>query len=157
MFPLTRLPLIDVEEGEAPGTILTICRKSRPFVRLEVELRNAIAHGRRWLATEADLKTIQALCISGQCVGETLQDLAGWQKPLRIELAGPSGGCVPGRRSITASRASPSWKRSSAQFPSGTGFVLAADQADGQAAAALREFITGRGFVIFANDWRTPL
>src|SRR5262249_42358900 len=36
-------------------------------VALEMDLRNALARGRRWLVTEAELQQIESLCISGQC------------------------------------------------------------------------------------------
>ncbi len=61
-------------------------------VFLEVELRNAIARGRHWLATETDLRTIESLCVSERCLYETQQDLRAWQRPLRIEVSGQSGG-----------------------------------------------------------------
>ena len=122
--------------------------KNGEGVRLEVELRNAIAHGRRWLATEADLKTIQALCISGQCVGETLQDLAGWQQPLRIELAGPSGGWRARVAQYYGITSLSELEAKLALFPPGTRFVLAAVQADGRAVAALEEFASSRGLLI---------
>jgi hypothetical protein len=49
--------------------------KNGQGVALEVDLRNAIARGRGWVATEADLRTIESLCISDRCVQETRQDL----------------------------------------------------------------------------------
>jgi hypothetical protein len=45
---------------------------------LEVELRNAIARGRRWLVNEAGLRTIESLCVSERCLYETQQDLRAW-------------------------------------------------------------------------------
>ena len=114
---------------------------------LEVELRNAIARGRHWLATETDLRTIESLCISRQCRGETLQDLSAWQRPLRIELAGSGDGW----RAAVAQY----WLTSLAelegklaQFPRGTQFALPANQADGDTVAELRRFAAGRGLVL---------
>ncbi len=115
-------------------------------VHLEVELRNAIAHSPNWLATETDLRTMQSLCISRQCLGETQQDLASWQQPLRIEFAGPSGGWR-GRVAQYFVTSPASLEAKLAQFPAGTRFVLA-DQADPAAAARLREFAASRGLML---------
>src|SRR5262249_9761412 len=93
-------------------------------VALEVELRNAIAHGRGWLATRADLNLIQSLCTSGRCFDQTRQDLEALQAPLHIELRdqtdGVSGTVAQyyGLENIAAIEAK------IAQFPRGTGFVL---------------------------------
>jgi hypothetical protein len=118
-------------------------------VRLEVELRNAIARGSNWLATPTDLRTIESLCISRQCLGETQQDLAAWQQPLRIDFAGPSGGWR-GRVAQYSWFTSPAQLEAKlAQFPRGTRFVLlAADSADPAAVERLREFAAGRGLVL---------
>ena len=43
-------------------------------VGLELDLRNAIAHGRGWLVTETDLHLMESLCISA----------AAFRKPVRI-------------------------------------------------------------------------
>ena len=40
-------------------------------VELEVQLRNAIAQGQNWLATEEICRLIRTLCVSGRCMGET--------------------------------------------------------------------------------------
>jgi hypothetical protein len=117
-------------------------------VHLEVELRNAIARGRNWLATDTDLRTIESLCISRQCLGETMQDLAAWQKPLRIELGGPSGGWRGRVAQYYGLTSLAELEAKLAQFPRGTQFVLAADQADGEAVKDLREFAGGRGLVL---------
>ena len=45
-------------------------------VNLEVELRNAIARAAHWKVSEAELRTIESLCITGACIQQTRYDLA---------------------------------------------------------------------------------
>jgi hypothetical protein len=91
-------------------------------VVLEVELRNALARGTNWLTTEAELTTIESLCISSQCRSETQGDLRSWQQP-RLELyESPLGihgsvGHYLGLQSLAAMRSK------LAQFPSGSTFL----------------------------------
>jgi hypothetical protein len=116
-------------------------------VHLEMELRNAIAHAHNWVATEADLRTIESLCVSGQCVGATREDLATWQQPLRISLAGPVGGW---RASVAQYYGITSLKELEAklsQFPGGTKFTISAGQAAPAAVASLRAFLSRRGML----------
>jgi DNA-binding GntR family transcriptional regulator len=51
-------------------------------VVLEVELRNALSRGANWRTSEAELHTIESLCISDQCLSETQGDLRASQPPL---------------------------------------------------------------------------
>jgi hypothetical protein len=44
-------------------------------VQLEVALRNAIARGRNWTTTVSDLRLIESMCVSEQCLAETREDL----------------------------------------------------------------------------------
>ncbi len=87
---------------------------------LEVELRNAIARGRGWLATDTDLRLIESLCSSDWCRGETQADLREWQGPLRIELQGSQYKVAQyyGLESLAALEAK------LAQFPRGAEFLL---------------------------------
>jgi hypothetical protein len=79
-------------------------------VQLEVALRNAIARGHNWLASDADLHLMESVCISEQCMYETQQDLrARQQMPLRLELSN-QGGDVRARSHSTMD--SGQWKRS---------------------------------------------
>lgn len=93
-------------------------------VGLEIALRNAIARGRGWLATETDLHLIESLCISGRCIEETRQDQEYLKPPLRIEITPQSFG-ISGRVAQYYGIESVSAMESKlAQFPRGTQFVL---------------------------------
>jgi hypothetical protein len=120
-------------------------------VQLELALRNAIARGRGWLVTEADLRTMESLCISGGCVQETRQDLESLKAPLRIQImpqpAGLSGSVAQyfGLEDVEALEGKLS------QYPRGTRFAL---QAPGGPSARtveeIRRFAAGRGLVVTA-------
>ena len=93
-------------------------------VFLEVELRNAIARGRHWLATETDLRMIESLCVSERCLYETQQDLRAWQRPLRIEVSGESGGIRGKVAQYYGIESMEGLEQKLGQFPKGTQFVL---------------------------------
>jgi hypothetical protein len=120
-------------------------------VGLEVDLRNAIARGRGWLAGETELRQIESLCVSGRCIQETRQDLDNWRPPLRIELrAQPSGisGRVAQYYGLDGAGAIES---KLAQFASGTRFILFAPSGPAASAAEeIRRFATGKGLVLTA-------
>jgi hypothetical protein len=121
-------------------------------VYLEIELRNAIARGRHWLATESDLRTIESLCISERCVEDTRQDLGAWQRPVRISVEGQPGsirGDLAQYREIQSVEAI---EEKMGQFPKGTEFVLIAhgDGADG-AAARIREYAAAHGLRVVSR------
>jgi hypothetical protein len=115
-----------------------------------VDLRNAIARGRGWLATETDLHLIESLCISGRCIQETRQDLEHWKPPLRIEVMmqpsiGISGRVAQyfGLESIAA------LESKLAQFPRGTRFDLYAPGGQpARTSAEIRRFATEKGLVV---------
>jgi hypothetical protein len=94
-------------------------------VLLEVELRNAIARGRGWLATEADLRTIESLCISPQCVHETRQDLQAWQGPVRIDVLTDADGFRASVAQYYGIASVEALEDKLGQFPKGTKFLLA--------------------------------
>jgi hypothetical protein len=126
--------------------------KNGQSVALEVELRNAIARGRGWLATDKDLRSIAALCSSNWCTSETQQDLAAWEAPLRIEMQDQTygiGGKVAqyyGMESLAAMEAK------LAQFPRGTSFVLVVSGPRSvKAGAELRAFAAEKGLTITAQ------
>jgi hypothetical protein len=108
-------------------------------VFLEVELRNAIARGKNWLATETDLRTIESLCISERCLYETQQDLRAWQRPLKIDL-GP-GGFKKVAQYSSMEQSIEALEQKLGQFPKGTQFLLTAfgDGAD-TATARIRKY-----------------
>ncbi len=114
-------------------------------VGLEVELRNAIARGRHWLATDADLRLILSLCVSERCRYETQQDLHAWQKPLRLELRGQANAAIA-QYDQFESLADIEGKLG--QFPKGTRFELTAAPAASEAAAEIRKFGAAHGLAI---------
>jgi hypothetical protein len=114
-------------------------------VGLEMELRNAIARGRHWLATDTDLRLMESLCVSDHCVVETEQDLGAWQKPLRIELHSPSSGTIAQYYEFVSLR---EMEEKLGQFPKGTQFVLTAPGSASEAATAIRKYGAARGLTI---------
>ncbi|MGA2330043.1 MAG: hypothetical protein ABSH05_27700 [Bryobacteraceae bacterium] len=121
-------------------------------VFLEVELRNAIARGRHWLATETDLRTIESLCISERCLYETQQDLRAWQRPLRIEVSSQAGGIRGQVAQYYGIESMQALEEKVAQFPKGTQFVLAAndDGADGTA-VRIRKIAAAHGLTVVSH------
>jgi hypothetical protein len=121
-------------------------------VHLEVELRNAIARARHWLATETDLRTIESLCVSGQCLNETQHDLRAWQKPLKIEIRGESGGIRATVAQYYGIESMEALEQKLAQFPKGTQFVLTAygDAPDG-AADQIRKYAAAHGLAVVSR------
>ena len=88
---------------------------------LEIELRNAIARGRHWLATDADLRLLESLCVSERCRYETQQDLRAWQKPLRLEVRGPANAAIAQYYQFESLA---DIEEKLGQFPKGTQFEL---------------------------------
>ena len=119
-------------------------------VGLEVELRNAIARGRHWLATDTDLRTIESLCVSERCVAETQQDLGAWQKPLRLEVS-QTGGFHGTVAQYYGFATVADMEEKLGQFPQGTQFALSAGGGVNEAAAEIRKYAAGRGLVIAAR------
>src|SRR5262249_18752425 len=118
-------------------------------IALEVELRNAIARGSHWLATDADLRSIQSLCSSNWCRRETQQDLAFWTSPLSIDIMDQPNGIqgriaqYPGLDGVAA------MNEKLSQFPSGTRFSMRAiGRRTEKAAAEIRRFAAEKGFAI---------
>jgi hypothetical protein len=120
----------------------------------EVGLRNAIARGRHWLATETDLRTIESLCISERCVYETEQDLDAWRPPLKIEVSRWPGAGTRGQvaqyRMIESMEA---LEEKLGQFPKGTQFVLMAgdDGVDGATTVRLRNYAAAHGLMVVSR------
>ena len=119
-------------------------------VGLEVELRNAIARGRYWLATDTDLRTIESLCVSERCVAETQQDLGAWQKPLRLEVS-QTGGFHGTVAQYYGFATVADMEEKLGQFPQGTQFALSAGGGVNEAAAEIRKYAAGCGLVIAAR------
>lgn len=128
----------------------TELEQNQEGVFLEVELRNAIARGRGWLATETDLRTIESLCISERCIYDTRQDLQNVQEPFRIEITGSGFGGLQTRiAQYYGLTGMEQVKDKLAQFPPGTRFVLAAHGSDiDNASAEIRKYAAGRRLVI---------
>ena len=94
--------------------------KNGEAIALEVELRNAIARGRGWLATEVELRQVAALCSSQWCAGETTADLREWEETLRVQLAQGQNRVAQYRNLETLADLEAKLK----QFPTGTRFVV---------------------------------
>jgi hypothetical protein len=112
-------------------------------VALEVDLRNAIARGRGWLVSEADVRLIESLCSSQWCAGETANDLQSMKQPLTIELWDRNARVAQyaGLESVGAIEAK------LAQYPRGTRFVLYGP-GESKEAAGVRRFAAGKGLVV---------
>ena len=112
-----------------------------------MELRNAIARGRGWLATESDLRTIESLCSSGQCIAETRQDLSAWERPLRIELTDqPSGAALGKIAQYFGLNGLDAVEAKMVQFPRGTQFTVYANgKESSKMADALLKFAAEHG------------
>jgi len=119
---------------------------------LEVELRNAIARARHWLATEADLHTIETLCVSGRCLDDVHQDLSAWQKPLKIEITSQPGEF---RAQVAQYHGIPSietLEEKLAQFPKDTQFLLIANSEDAESdATRIRSYAAAHGFTVITH------
>ena len=116
---------------------------------LEVDLRNAIARGRGWLATETDLHVIVSLCVSGRCTQETQQDLEFWKAPLRIEVMAQPSGLSARVAQYYGLEGVEAMESKLAQFPRGTRFVLYAPGGpSAKASNEIRRFATEKGLVV---------
>jgi hypothetical protein len=127
--------------------------KNGEGVGLEVDLRNAIARGRGWLATETDLRLIESLCTSVRCTEETRHDLEEWKPPLRMEvMMQPLG--VSGRVAQYYRLESVGAMESKlAQYPRGTRFILyAPGRQAAKAADEIRRFTAQKGLVVDRQD-----
>jgi hypothetical protein len=117
-------------------------------VALEVDLRNAIARGRGWLATESDLRLIESLCVSNWCIGETRHDLAAIQPPLALEVM-PGQYGVSGRvAQYSGFESVAALEEKLAQYPRGTRFLLYAAPTAPKEAAEVRRFAAGKGLIV---------
>ncbi|MCE5310165.1 MAG: hypothetical protein LLG20_21225 [Acidobacteriales bacterium] len=95
-------------------------------VRLEQELRHALAHGAGWLTGEAKLKQIDALCLGWGCLHDSFQDLNAWRRPLRVAVYAYSGDDFRAEVAhYTNLRSIEAVERKLTQFPRGTVFQTA--------------------------------
>jgi hypothetical protein len=118
-------------------------------VELEVDLRNAIAHGRGWLVTETDLHLIESLCISGRCIGETRQDLESVKPTLHIEITGQPLGIMARVAQYFSLESVAALESKLAQYPRGTRFVLYARSGPiAQVADGIRRFAEEKGLIV---------
>src|SRR5205823_1341561 len=118
-------------------------------VGLEVDLRNAIARGRGWLATETDLRLIESLCTSGRCIQETRQDLEYVKPPLGIEIMMQPSGISGKIAQYYGLEDAAAMESKLAQFPRGTRFVLYAPGGEAaKASAEIRRFAMEKGLVV---------
>jgi hypothetical protein len=126
--------------------------ENREGVDLEVELRNAIARARNWLATETDLRTIESLCVSERCLYETQRDLRAWQRPLGIEVSSQPGGIRAQVAQYYGIESIETLEEKLGQFPKGTQLVLTVngDGAD-RAAIRIRQFAAAHGLTVVSH------
>ena len=125
-------------------------RQNGQGVGLEVDLRNAIARGRGWLATETDLRLIESLCISDRCVQETRQDLEYLKPPLPLEIVTQPFGMTGRVAQYYAFESVAAMEAKLAQYPRGTRFVLSAPGPSAKTAAEILRFATEKGLVVTA-------
>jgi hypothetical protein len=124
-------------------------------VQLEIDLRNAIAHGRGWLVTESDLHLIESLCTSGRCMGETRQDLESVKSPLRIEITGQPWGMTARVAQYFGLESVAAVESKLAQYPRGTRFILYAPSGPtAQLAEQVRRFAEEKGLVVSTPEGR---
>lgn len=116
---------------------------------LEVALRNAIARGRGWLVTEADLHLIESLCISGRCIQETRQDLECLKPSLRIEITPQPFGMFGQVAQYYGLENVAAVESKLAQFPRGTRFALHAPGGPSSGISAeIRRFAAEQGLIV---------
>ncbi len=123
--------------------------QNREGVFLEMDLRN---RGRHWVATDADLRTIESLCISQQCKVETAEDLRARQEPLRID-ANSQLGAVHGRvAQYYGIESMEALEEKLGQFPRGTRFLLTVHGDDAERATAhIRTYASTHGLSVGEN------
>jgi len=114
-------------------------------VALEVDLRNAIARGRGWVVSEADMRLIDSLCTSRRCTAETANDLQAMKQPLTVELQSQPYFSRVAQYSGLENLAAVEAKL--AQYPRGTRFVLYGP-AESKEALELRRFAEGKGMPV---------
>jgi hypothetical protein len=117
---------------------------------LEVELRNALARARHWVATDSDLRTIASLCITERCAMETDLDLRAWQPPMRAEVWLNAGEDFRGSAAQYAGLASvEEMEAKLAQFPKGSRFQLQVNGAGRERIVErLTRFAAARGITL---------
>jgi len=115
---------------------------------LEDELRDAVARGRHWLVTEADLRVIQSLCISDYCRDSTEIDLGALQMPVKIQM-GSQAGEAQGQVAQYAFESMEELEEKLSQFPKGTPFSLHAfGEGAGEAAIRIRDYAAAHGLTV---------
>jgi hypothetical protein len=122
-------------------------------IPLEVELRNAIARGANWVVSEADLRVIESLCVSGRCREDTRHDLDYWRDRLRINLHDTPGGIEGDVAHYFRLPSLEAVKAKLAQFPEGTRFTLTArGPLSRQAAAEIRLLAIRQGILVAEQE-----
>jgi len=122
---------------------------TREEIALEAELSSAIAHGKNWLANEADLRLIESLCITRRCVEETQDSLRSWAGAPRIAAQWSANGISGRVAQYGGIKSLAEMKAKLAQFPRETHFVLDVRGPEARRIAAdLKRFAGRQGFVI---------
>jgi hypothetical protein len=112
--------------------------KNGEAAMLEVELANAIGRGLGWLATAAELRQVESLCIGQRCRVEMQSGLSVWEAPLRIDL-------IEGQYRVAqyyGMQTLAELEAKLAQFPRGTKFLLSGG---GSEAEEVRRFAADHG------------
>jgi hypothetical protein len=119
-------------------------------VQLEVAIRNSIARGKHWLASDDDLHAMQSICISERCLYETEQDLLAWQKPpLHLEVSTQRGEFRATVAQYYGIESMEALEEKLAQFPRGTSFVLTNPMDDApELLATIRQFAELHGLTM---------
>ena len=119
-------------------------------VQLELALRNAIARGRHWLANDADLRLMESLCISEQCLYETQPDLRAWQQMrVRLEVSNQGGDIRATVAQYYGLESMEAVEEKLAQFPRGTSFLVSNSGEDApQLLAGIRQFAERQGMIL---------
>jgi len=94
------------------------------------------------------LRKLEALCTSGQCVGNSREDLAAWQQPILIQFTGCPDGWRGGVAQYSGLATIGALEAKLAQFPRGTRFRVVAGQADPATVERLLRFGSARGLTI---------
>jgi hypothetical protein len=105
---------------------------------LEVELANAITRSSGWLATPAELRQVESLCVGQRCRVEVQSDLRTWEAPLRIDV-------LEGQYRVaqySGLQTLVDLEAKLAQFPRGTKFVLGGS---GSEVEEVRPFASAHG------------
>jgi hypothetical protein len=103
-----------------------------------------------WLVNDADLRRMESICISEQCLYETRQDLLAWT-PLRLNLSSQGADIRATVAQYNGLESMEALEEKLAQFPRGTSFLMTNSGEDaGQVLASIRQFAERKGLILAA-------